>query len=263
MLETAIKGLATQQRVVVAVILRELRTRFGAYHLGYLWAVIVPLLYILVLTTLYSAIGRKSAHGVPIEALLLPGMMAWLTFLDVQAHASTAYQGNRQLLVYPMVTVMDIVVARTLLEFATKAVATATIMTLYLLWGVEAAIDDPLGVILGVAAVAYLGMTFGHVVGCLSVIAPSTRFVVTTLRRVLFFTSGALFLLSDIPEHWRAYILINPLAHVIDMVRGAWIESYAAPYGDPSYVAAAAVMLTAAAALAETQCRRKREGVDQ
>ncbi len=203
MLEQAIKGFQVQGRVIQAILLRELRTRFGQYHLGYLWAVIVPLLFILVLTTVYAAIGRRAAHGAPMEVLLLSGMMAWLTFTDVQNHASRAFQSNRQLLVYPMVSVMDIVIARTLLEFGTKACVTIILILLYYLCGVSAGIDDPLGVIVGVVVMAYLAMMFGHIVGCIIVIAPSMLFVIASTRRLLFFTSGALFLLSDVPSEWR------------------------------------------------------------
>ena len=263
MVEMALRGLATQRRVVHAVILRELRTRFGAYQLGYLWAVIVPLLYILTLTALYSSIGRQSAHGASIEVLLLSGVIVWLTFLDTQGVVSLSFQTNRPLLVYPMVAVTDIVIARTLLELATKACATIVIVLLYFFAGVDVRIDDPLGVILGGVAAGYLGMTFGHIVGCLTVLMPSTRFVILPIRRVLFFTSGAFFLLSDVPAEWRVYILYNPLAHVIDLTRGAWIASYSAPYGQPSYIFGAALALTAAAAIAELKCRGKRGGVRQ
>ena len=36
-----LQGLAVLRRVIVAIVLREVRTRFGQYHLGYLWAVTV------------------------------------------------------------------------------------------------------------------------------------------------------------------------------------------------------------------------------
>lgn len=263
MIAEAVKGVDVQARVVKAVILRELRTRFGAYHLGYLWAVIVPLLFILVLTVVYAAIGRRAAHGAPIEVLLLSGMMMWLTFVDTQAHASTAFRSNRPLLVYPMVRVVDIVIARAILEFAAKTCAALILLLIFFVAGRPAGMDDPLGVILGALAACYLGMMYGHIVGCALAFAPSVQFVVTTMRRVLFFTSGALFLLSDVPDEWRVYVLFNPIAHIIDLTRGAWIGSYSAPYGDVGYVAAWAIGLTAVAAVAEIVAEPKRRGAMQ
>lgn len=261
--EETIKGIRVQSRVIQAVILRELRTRFGAYHLGYLWAVIVPLLFILVLTVVYAAIGRRSAHGAPMEVLLLSGMMIWLTFVDVHVQVSVAFQANKALLVYPMVTVFDIAIARTLLEFGTKAAVTVVLILLYFAIGIPANVDDPLGVVLGAVAICYLAIMYGHIIGCIVVVAPSMRFILNSGRRVLFFTSGALFMLSDVPDEWREYVLYNPLAHVIDMARGAWIAGYSAPYGDIGYVTESALGLTAAAAIAETLTRKKRSGARQ
>lgn len=258
-----IQGLAVQWRVIVAVVLREVRTRFGQYHLGYLWAVIVPLLFIVTLAFVYAALGRRAAHGASVEMLLLSGMMAWLTFTDTQNQASRAYQTNRQLVVYPMVSVVDIVIARSLLELGTKLAVMMILIALFWTVGYDVGIADPLGVAFAMLVVTYLGAVFGHTIGCILVVAPSFLFIVATTRRILFFTSGVLFLLSDVPDEWRVYVLYNPLAHVIDLTRGAWIGTYTAPYGDVTYVAGWAVGLTAAAAIGELAARRRRLGANR
>ncbi len=258
-----IQGLAVQWRVIVAVVLREVRTRFGQYHLGYLWAVIVPLLFIVTLAFVYAALGRRAAHGASVEMLLLSGMMAWLTFTDTQNQASRAYQTNRQLVVYPMVSVVDIVIARSLLELGTKLAVMMILIALFWTVGYDVGIADPLGVAFAMLVVTYLGAVFGHTIGCILVVAPSFLFIVATTRRILFFTSGVLFLLSDVPDEWRVYVLYNPLAHVIDLTRGAWIGTYNAPYGDVTYVAGWAVGLTAAAAIGELAARRRRLGANR
>jgi capsular polysaccharide transport system permease protein len=258
-----LQGLAVQRRVIVAIVLREVRTRFGQYHLGYLWAVFVPLLFIVTLAFVHAALGRQAAHGTSVEVLLLSGMMAWLTFTDTQNQTSRAYQTNRQLVVYPMVSVVDIVIARALLELGTKFGVMTILIALFWAAGFDVGIADPLGVVAAMLTVAYLGAMFGHTIGCVLVVAPSFLFIVATSRRVLFFTSGVLFLLSDIPAEWRTYILYNPLAHVIDLTRGAWISSYSAPYGEVGYVASWAVGLTATAAVGELVARRRRLGANR
>jgi capsular polysaccharide transport system permease protein len=249
--------------VIVAIVLREVRTRFGQYHLGYLWAVFVPLLFIVTLAFVHAALGRQAAHGTSVEVLLLSGMMAWLTFTDTQNQTSRAYQTNRQLVVYPMVSVVDIVIARALLELGTKFGVMTILIALFWAAGFDVEIADPLGVVAAMLTVAYLGAMFGHTIGCVLVVAPSFLFIVATSSRVLFFTSGVLFLLSDIPAEWRTYILYNPLAHVIDLTRGAWISSYSAPYGEVGYVASWAVGLTATAAVGELVARRRRLGANR
>lgn len=263
MLAQAVKGFEVQSRVIGAVLMREIRTRFGAYSLGYLWAIFTPLMFVIVLTQIWSAVGRDAAFGAPIEVMLLSGMMAWLTFTDVQIHVSNAFRANRPLLVYPMVTVFDVAIARALLEYLTKLTATLVLMLVYIAAGVPAGINDPLGVILAFLLICYIGTMFGHISACLAVVMPSSLFIITSTRRILFFTSGAMFLLSDVPQEWRVYLLYNPLAHVIDLSRGAWIRGYDAPYFDLIYVLTWCGGMTALAAVGEATTRRRRGGARQ
>ncbi len=258
-----LRGAATQARVVKALILREVRTRFGRYYLGYLWAVLFPLMFVLMLTVVFAFIGRRTAHGAPMEVLLLSGMMAWRAFIDTQVQVAGAYQSNRPLLVYPQVTVFDIVIARTVLEFSTKLWATVILGLLFFAVGVDIQLYDPLGIVLGMIMMSYFSMCFGHIVGCIMVEMPSVTFLVATTQRALFFTSGVLFLLSDLPAEWRKYVLYNPLAHIIDYGRGAWIEGYSAPYADMGYVFQWAIGMTVAAIIAEGAVRRRRAGVNR
>lgn len=260
MLDLAVKGLSVQARVISAVILREIRTRFGMYHLGYLWAVLVPLMFVISLTVFFAFLGKRSAYGAPIELLLFSGMMAWLCFIDTQGHVSRAFQTNRQLLVYPMVTVVDIVIARSALEFGTKLAATAILAIIFYAAGIAMTLDDPLAVAVSMGAMVYFGATFGHIVGCALVVAPSIGFGVNAVRRLLFFTSGVLFALVHVPEQWRHYLLLNPLAHLIDLARGGWITGYSAPYADIDYVISWAIGMGATAAIMELAVRRRRGG---
>jgi capsular polysaccharide transport system permease protein len=253
-------GIQVQRRVIVAIILREVRTRFGQYHLGYLWAVLVPLMFIGVLTMVHIALGRRAAYGVSIEMLMLTGMLVWLTFVETQTQTANAYRANRQLVVYPMVTVVDIVIARVILEFASKLRVMVVLMVIFWTAGYNVSMDDPLGVVLNLATICYMAACYGHIIGCIIVVMPSIQFIINSSRRVLFYTSGAIFLLSDVPDAWLPYILLNPIAHVIDFGRGAWLAAYHAPYGDMMYIVQWIIALTALAAIAEKIARRRRLG---
>ncbi|MGZ0186865.1 MAG: ABC transporter permease [Alphaproteobacteria bacterium] len=263
MFDEAIHGFQVQCRVIRAILLREIRTRFGNYYLGYLWALIVPLLFVIALTVFFTVLGRSSRNGVPIELFIFTGLMAWLTFNDTQGHAARAFAGNRPLLVYPMVTVIDIVIARTLLEFGTKICATVILAALFFAVGVDVTVQDPLGIVLAMSAMAYLAACFGHIIGCILVIVPSANFIVTASRRLLFFTSGVFFLVTDLPETVREYILYNPLAHVINFARSAWIPGYPSDHSDPMYVLGWIIGLSALAAVSEKLVENRRSGAMQ
>ena len=55
----AMRGVLPQLEVIQALILRETRTRFGDHQLGFLWAFIEPLLWILMFYGMYALMGRQ------------------------------------------------------------------------------------------------------------------------------------------------------------------------------------------------------------
>ena len=58
----AARGLLPQLRVVQAIALRETRTRFGAHQLGYLWALVEPVLWILTFYGLFT-VASEALEG--------------------------------------------------------------------------------------------------------------------------------------------------------------------------------------------------------
>jgi capsular polysaccharide transport system permease protein len=57
------RGAFIQLQVVHALVLRETRTKFGEHQLGYLWAVLEPLFWVLTFWGMYVVIGRPVSPG--------------------------------------------------------------------------------------------------------------------------------------------------------------------------------------------------------
>ena len=116
-------ALALQGRVVWALVLREMRTRFGHSRLGYAWALGEPVVFILVLSALKSAAGGGvSALGTSIPVFFFTGIVPFLMFRRTTQQLGSAISANRALLNYPPVRPVDTLIARALLEIATMLV---------------------------------------------------------------------------------------------------------------------------------------------
>ena len=79
----------THSRVVHALILREMRTRFGRAQLGYLWALIEPTLFVLIFFALFALRGRTAVSGMPIALFLLTGTIPFIMFRDTMMRSMT------------------------------------------------------------------------------------------------------------------------------------------------------------------------------
>ena len=224
-------------RVIFALILREIKSRFGNQRLGYIWAILEPVLFVVVLSIVFSLRGRYSPQGLGLELFLVTGVVPYFLFRHIMAASVRALTANRQLLTYPQVQMNDIIFARALLEFATSVVVFVVILTLIHLIKIDrVAIDFPLGVLAGFFMMALFGLGLGLILSSLFPIFPSVQpMSEALLGRPLFFTSGAFFSAEIMPEKAREILLWNPLFHVIEYIRGAFFPGIESLYFDPQY----------------------------
>src|SRR5450631_4437253 len=93
------QSLAIQGRVLHALMMRELITRFGRDNLGVLWLVGEPMLFTLGVTTLWSLAGlAHKGSGIPIVAFAVTGYSSVLMWRNSASHCTHAIEGNRPLL---------------------------------------------------------------------------------------------------------------------------------------------------------------------
>lgn len=71
-------GLEVQQAAVKALFLREIKTRFGKYRLGYLWAVLEPAGHLLILLTIFGYVMHRTMPDISFPVFLINGLIPFL-----------------------------------------------------------------------------------------------------------------------------------------------------------------------------------------
>jgi capsular polysaccharide transport system permease protein len=227
----------THSRVIHALILREMKTRFGRAQLGYIWALIEPTLFVLIFFALYTLRGKTAVSGMPIALFLLTGVIPFVMFRDTMNRSMSAIQSNRSLLTFPQVTPIDLVLGRALLEIATTVVVFVLLIVIFAAIGGPVKIADPLGVFVWLAVLGFLGFGAGAAFGALAPLFPSVQQLVPgIIIRPLFWVSGLFFTADMIPEEIREYALLNPLLNLTELVRAAFFRGFESPDADVSYV---------------------------
>jgi capsular polysaccharide transport system permease protein len=246
-----LEGFAVQGRVIHALLLRELATRFGRSQLGFLWLFIEPLM-------LASAVGAlhllaDSGHrtsGVSIFVFYLIGYTPYFAFRAIISRAPSAFESNMTLMYHQQVRLFDIVVARHLLE----AGAVLTVVVLVVL-GVAMVTEKGPNSIPALAGGLVLLLAYAHGLGMLAAAAASVSEIAERLIHPLVYLSlpisSAFFALHAMPPSIRELLLWNPQANVHEMVRDGMFGDVLPTYYDVGYVlgAVAVVNLLGMAAL--------------
>ncbi len=254
------RGAFIQLNVIHALVLRETRTRFGEHQLGYLWALIEPLLWIGSFWGLYTFGGRPAPHNLEVVGFLATGVLTYEIFDSNVSRIGEAINGNKPLLFYPPVQPLDLVIARASLETGTLTAVFCVIMGgTALLRGEMPHIDSLLRVMLGLGLAAGLGGTLGLffcMLGGLSNVVDRLR---GPLLRPLFWISALFYTLDDVPSDVRELMLYNPVVHVVETVRDGWFPEYNSQYADPLYVIWYILAFGLVGLLLERVVRRKLE----
>ena len=138
---------------------------------------------------------------------------------------------NRGLLRYPVVSPLDAIFGKFIIEFMTML-----IVGVLLTGGITDLLPasdslDPLSALAGFTLAGMIGLGTGTINCVLFGLFPTWRHVWSVLTRPLFVLSGAFFIVEAMSRSRCATVLFNPLVHAIALVRKGFYASY-----DPYYV---------------------------
>jgi len=258
-LEDVTQALATQSRVIMALVLRETLSRYGQQKMGFLWALLEPVVVVTAFVTIMSVIRGGDSDEIPLVLFMITGFVPFMMFRDPMNQMQGAIVGNRSLMGFPQVTTFDVILARSVLECSVLLVVFPTILALaHVLLGHTVQVEDPLGVLAACLLLMMIGTGMGFLFASLTPIIPSTRQItMVLLGRPLFFSSGLFFTAESVPAPVREWLLWNPILHLLELLRSAFFFEFESPYGDWKYAGFWAIGTFAFGLLAHQALRRR------
>ena len=230
---------------LVALILREVEAGQNSGGGSLVWAVTEPVLGIFLLSLIFMMAFPSPPLGESFALFYATGLLPLILFQDVSQKMTIALRHSRPLFGFARVGVGDVVIARFAFSLLSQLVAAALILSgLGLIagsfWNYE-----PQQI--GMTYVCLAGLSFGAgLFGCwLAGIWPMWPRVWAVFLRPLVFISGVFFLVDEIGDPFRDWLMWNPLAHVIASLRSGVFVGYSADLLSLAYVASVAVILGA------------------
>ncbi len=214
-----IRSFVIQFRVMAALVMREIHTRYGRENIGFLWVVGEPILFCAGVAVLWTAIRPAHEHGLPVTAIVITGYVPLTMWRHCIGRAVKAYESNGSLLFHRQVTPLDIITARCLLEIAGTIMAglivtLGAIMTGYM--------DPPVNL-----GLLYLGIGY-HMVFCyacallIASLSEVSDIVEKGLSVILYLSlpfSGAFTMVDWVPTAMQPILLWSPSVHNLEIIR--------------------------------------------
>ena len=239
-------NLTVMWRVIFALIIRDSRTRYGHSDLGYLWALINPLLQTTVLVLVFTALGRRVPLNASLPVFFTMGILPYQFWHSSVSRGATAAGSNGPLLSYPQVKVLDVVISRVLLDFSTMIlVFLIFIVALHYVTGepFSSWFGDPLQMVLAFSSLIYFAFGSAVFSSGLARVFPAWHEVFGYLSRPLWFTSGIFFTLQGLSKGFQKWALINPVAHMMEWIKSAMLPSFHSDVYRPMFILTTATVL--------------------
>jgi len=229
--------LQTQLRVIHALIIRETRTRFGDSKLGYGWALLEPILHILMLSLVFAVMMRgRPPIGDQFFIFYYTGIVPYHLFVHTSTSMTYAISTNGSLLQLPLVSTFDVVIARGLLELITDTLVAVILLAAFGAIGLAVLPHDLSGVAASVVAVWLFGCGCGFVNAVANAFSKSWDKIWVQLTRLLYFCSGIFYVPGMMPEWIREILAWNPILQAVDWFRSSFFEEYDPHWLDRSYL---------------------------
>ena len=233
-----------QRRVIGALLLREMLTRFGRHNIGFLWLFVEPMLFTLGVTALWTA--TKAVHGstLPIAAFALTGYSSVLLWRNMPSRCIGAIAPNLSLMYHRQVKVMDIYCARLLLEGSGATISFVILSLGFISIGWIEPPEDVLKVIGGWLMLAWFGAALAVLLGTLSEQSEIVEKLWHPSAYLLFPLSGAAYLVDALPKAAQNIVLYLPMVHGVEYVRDGYFGSQINARYDMQYMALCCTALT-------------------
>jgi ABC-2 type transport system permease protein/capsular polysaccharide transport system permease protein len=237
-------SLDVQARILGALLMREILTRYGRHNIGFLWLFAEPMMFTLGVTALWTA--TKSVHGsnLPITAFALTGYSSVLLWRNMPGRCIGALWNNLALMYHRNIRVLDIYLARVLLEFGGATMSFSVLGTVFVLMGLLDPPQDVLKVISGWLLLAWFGGALAILMGALSHRSELVDKLWHPASYLLFPLSGAAFMVAALPPLAQDVVLWIPTVHGVELVREGWFGDRARAHYDLAYLVPFNLVLT-------------------
>lgn len=197
---------------------RDVKVRYKQTALGAAWAILQPLLSMLIFTLFFGRLAGISSEGLPYPLFAYAGLLLWTFFANAVSNSGNSLVGSANLITkiyFPRMIIPGAAVGAGLVDFAIAFLVLIGLMIYYGIGFSWAILMMP--VVLGLATLLALGL--GMWLSALNVKYRDIRYAIPFMIQLWMFVSAVFYPLGIVPERWRWVLLMNPLTGIVENFR--------------------------------------------
>ncbi len=218
-----LKELWAYRELLYVLTQRDIKVRYKQTVLGIAWAVIQPLLTMILFSIVFGKLAKIPSDGLPYPIFVYAGLLPWTFFGNAISQSSSSLIGSSQLVskvYFPRLIIPLSSVGAGLIDFAVSGV----ILLLLMLWyGIGWSLHL-LAVPLLVFAVIFTALGVGTLLSALTVSYRDFRYIIPFMVQFWMYATPVVYPASMFPEKWQWVLFINPMAGLIEGFRSAFLD---------------------------------------
>lgn len=227
--------LDVQLQVLSALMLRDIRTRFGRTIWGNAIVVVWPTCHVLVIVATMAIRHMPAPLGESLVLFIFTGMVPMVIFMYLTRKMMEGIMANRPLLSFPDVKFMDIILSRAIVEVLNIVASIAITMLIMATIGVDPMPERPARAIAAVCGTFLFALGMGFINANIATIFPPYVVGYALIIILMYGLSGVFFVPDGMPQELYDALMWNPMTHAIMWLRSAYYPGYADD-SSPMYV---------------------------
>ena len=219
------------RELLLFLVWRDIKVQYAQTALGAGWAVLQPLLTMLIFTVIFGRLAKIPSDGVPYSVFTLAALIPWMYFSNAFSAASSSLVSSSNLITkvyFPRLIIPVVAVLSGLVNFAVSCVVLAIMMAWYHVTPSVLAIPM-------IPALLLLTILTATGVGCwlaaIYIQYRDVRHIVPFIVQIWMYISPVVYPMSLVPERYRTLYALNPMAGIIQTFRVVLLRTGEIPWG--------------------------------
>ena len=207
---------------------RDIKVRYKQTVLGAAWAILQPVLTMVVFSVVFGRLLQAPSDGIPYPIFTFCALLPWQLFAHALTQSSNSLVSNERLITkvyFPRLVIPISSILAGLVDFGIAFVVLLGMMLYYGIVPTAAIVTLPLFLLLAVATALAVGLWLS----ALNVQYRDVRHTIPFLTQIWLFATPVAYASSLIPEPWRAWYGLNPMAGVVEGFRWALLGQTGSP----------------------------------
>ncbi len=215
-----LRDLWDYRELLYFLVWRDIKVRYKQTALGAAWAVLQPFLTMLVFSVFFGRLANVPSDGIPYPIFTYTALLPWQLFAHALNESSNSLVSNERLITRVYFPRLVIPVSAVLAGLADFGIAFVLLIGMMFFFGIIptlAILTLPFFILLAIAAALSIGLWLS----ALNVQYRDVRYVIPFLTQFWLFATPIAYPSSLVPEPWRAWYGLNPMAGVVEGFRWA------------------------------------------